>query len=505
MIAAGRPPPQVVSYSARAAHHGSAPGRMGQPYVFASVAPEVGTGGRSPARLRPAVHQVISTNHSPARTRMGPLGTAQPVVTGHQPASASGAPPHEAHGAPTRHSAPTRPATSSAYYPTAPSAHSRAGVSVTAAAAPDGPVAIRPRTESAGYPGSAALPPGAGSPCEVAGGNCYGGIAGHALAEEQHAGPGSATLLCPWPLATELGAVQDEDPEPTPQRAKGNLTAEEKIPYNDLQFIEHLGSGEFGQVFRGKYQGIEVAVKQLYWDNSVLPEMIIQDLTREIESFRHLEHKRLVGFIGACLEIPNLCLVTEYMPGGSLHHLLHVRKLRLPLLHCTNMCLQLADGVMYLHSHEPVVVHRDLKSLNVVLDMNLNLKLCDFGLTESMERTHITKKNNGGSPRYMAPELFDSKSKITEKVDIWSMGCIFTEINGGPLPYEGINTLADLTKEMLVHRRMPAIPQHIPDVVQDIIRSCYNFDSRLRPSARTAFEQLKDAKRRLRSQGVLGS
>jgi serine/threonine protein kinase len=167
------------------------------------------------------------------------------------------------------------------------------------------------------------------------------------------------------------------------------------------------------------------------------------------------------------------------------------------------MCLQLNDGVMYLHSQNPVVVHRDLKSLNVVLDLKLNLKLCDFGLTESMERTHITKKNNGGSPRYMAPELFDSKSKITEKVDIWSMGCIFTEINGGSLPYEGINTLMDLTRELLVHKRTPAIPPHIPECLQHIIRCCYCFDSRMRPSARTAFEQLKDAKRSLRSRGVL--
>merc|ERR1712066_85157 len=264
----------------------------------------------------------------------------------------------------------------------------------------------------------------------------------------------------------------------------------------ELQFVEHLGSGEFGQVFRGYFKGMEVAVKQLYWDNTILPDMIIKDLTREIDSFRHLRHKRLVCFVGACLEIPNLCLVTEYMPGGSLHHLLHVRKLRLPLLHCINMCLQLIDGVMYLHSQSPVVVHRDLKSLNVVLDLNLNIKLCDFGLTESMDRAHITKKNNGGSPRYMAPELFDCKSKITEKVDIWSMGCIFTEIFGGPLPYDGINTLADLTREVLVHRRMPVIPQHLHESVQSVIRSCYNFDSRLRPSARQVFDQLKDAKKR---------
>merc|ERR1719436_248564 len=194
----------------------------------------------------------------------------------------------------------------------------------------------------------------------------------------------------------------------------------------------------------------------------MMNELVMQDLAKEIESFRHLRHKRLVRFLGACLELPNLCLVTEYMPGGSLHHLLHVRKLRLPSLHCTNMCLQLADGVMYLHSQNPVVVHRDLKSLNVVLDMSLNIKLCDFGLTESMDRTHITKKNNGGSPRYMAPELFDSRTKITEKVDIWSMGCIFNEIFAGGLPYEGINTLADLTREMLVHKRTPTIPPSVP-------------------------------------------
>merc|ERR1712113_191582 len=124
----------------------------------------------------------------------------------------------------------------------------------------------------------------------------------------------------------------------------------------------------------------------------------------------------------------------------GLHHLLHVRKMMLPLLHATNMDLQVADAVMYLHAQNPTVVHRDLKSLNVVLDLSLNIKLCDFGLTEPMERTHNTKKNNGGSPRYMAPELFDSKTKITEKVDIWAMGCIYNEIFAGGLPYEGINT-----------------------------------------------------------------
>jgi len=318
--------------------------------------------------------------------------------------------------------------------------------------------------------------------------------------------PADATLLSVWPgLNDDDADFQDEpgDLKAAAPRSRGQLTPDERLAYRDLKFIEHLGSGEFGQVFRGFYKGQEVAIKQLYWDNTVLPQVIIQDLTREIESFRHLRHKRLVNFIGASLEIPNLCIVTEYAPGGSLHHLLHVRRLQLPLLHCTNMCLQLAEGVLYLHSQNPMVVHRDLKSLNVVLDLSLNLKLCDFGLTESMERTHITKKNNGGSPRYMAPELFDSKSKITEKVDIWSMGCIFTEINGGPLPYEGINTLAELTREMLVNHRTPVIPPSIPGVLQAVIAACYQFDARFRPSARVVYEQLREGKKTLKAEGML--
>lgn len=289
----------------------------------------------------------------------------------------------------------------------------------------------------------------------------------------------------------------------TPREAlERDLTEPEKVKYADLDFIESLGSGEFGQVFRGTYQGEEVAIKQLYWDGTVT-ELVMQDLAKEIESFRHLRHKRLVRFIGACLEMPHLCLVTEYMPGGSLHHLLHVRKLQLPRLHSTNMCLQVADGVMYLHSQNPTVVHRDLKSLNIVLDLSLNIKICDFGLTEPMERTHITKKNNGGSPRYMAPELFDSKTKITEKIDVWAMGCIFVEIQGGPLPYETISTLADLTREMLVHRRAPHVPGSIPHELRQVVSSCLNFDYRLRPSSKATFEQLKAAKKQLRDAGLL--
>jgi len=466
---ASAPPPPVVTYSARGSGAATAAAMYGgrAPSVFSANAQEVPPqSGRSTATQRTPSTQVVTSGRSPARARPTP---ANGYPQAYQPAPGRGAtdatpqpPPEQYFEHPQAPIAAEPPPPQGA--PSLPQTH---------------PEATQPKIpEPPPLPSTAALAEG--------------------------------TLLNMWPgeddselVAAPEGVNSAREAPPEPEKAKGQLTSDEKIAYRELQFVEHLGSGEFGQVFRGFFKDQEVAIKQLYWDNTVLPEVIIQDLTREIESFRHLRHVRLVNFVGACLEIPNLCIVTEYAPGGSLHHLLHVRKKQLPLLHSTNMCLQLSEGVNYLHSQQPIVVHRDLKSLNVVLDLNLNLKLCDFGLTESMERTHITKKNNGGSPRYMAPELFDSKSKITEKVDIWSMGCIFTEINGGTLPYEGINTLADLTREMLVHRRNPRIPPSIPEAIQAVIQSCYNFECRLRPNSKQVHHQLREAKKTLKANGLL--
>eukprot|EP00913_Durusdinium_trenchii_P015976 g15014.t1 len=173
----------------------------------------------------------------------------------------------------------------------------------------------------------------------------------------------TASFEVPVPVPTQCCAS-------TPREVlERDLSDPEKVEYWDLQFMERLGKGEFGEVFRGYYRHEEVAIKQLFFDEN-MTELVVQERRR----VKHLSHKRLVRFIGACLELPNLCLVTEYMPGGSLHHLLHVRRQKLPFGHALNMCIQIADGVSYLHGQNPTIVHRDLKSLNVVLDLSLNIK-----------------------------------------------------------------------------------------------------------------------------------
>merc|ERR1711920_997137 len=87
---------------------------------------------------------------------------------------------------------------------------------------------------------------------------------------------------------------------------------------------------------------------------------------------------------------------------------------------------------------------------------DLCAKLCDFGLTESMNKTHISRKESeGGSPRYMAPEGFDARHKLTEKIDIWSLGCLIVEVLVERLPHEDCTTIQQVAAKLLVQRRGP--------------------------------------------------
>jgi len=120
-----------------------------------------------------------------------------------------------------------------------------------------------------------------------------------------------------------------------------------------------------------------------------------------------------------------------------------------------------------------------------------NIKLCDFGLTEYIDKNNTRSRHNGGSPRYMAPELFDKKSKITEKIDIWAMACIFAEIWGGTIPYDGVKDMSTLTHIICKLQKTPQIPPSIqPDAVKDLLKACFDFDQDKRPTAREAYKKL---------------
>jgi len=243
-----------------------------------------------------------------------------------------------------------------------------------------------------------------------------------------------------------------------------------------------LGSGGSAQVFRGSWRNQEVAIKKI----SGVAHM--EELTNEINARISLKHPRLVRFVGTCIEPNNLMVVTEFMSGGSLHDRLFGQPARWPALNPMQrwtVAMHTVEGLVFLHSQK--VVHRDMKTMNILLDGNSNAKICDFGLTQQMDNgTHISRQaqGEGGSPRYMAPECYEAAhGKLTEKVDIWAMGCILIEIFAGTVAYEGCDNIAQLSTRILVQRRPPDVPASVPPPLADVFRRCLVFDPRRRVTA----------------------
>jgi mitogen-activated protein kinase kinase kinase 7 len=288
------------------------------------------------------------------------------------------------------------------------------------------------------------------------------------------------------------------------------------LHFSDLELGECISHGEFAVVHRGALRVLpgppplqkpkEVVVKMLHQKEDCMCEesaaAAAVELLSEISMIAQLSHPRLVSFVGACLDpLQGIALVTELAPGGNLHHALHVRRRQLVRRERFQLALELLEGVRYLHARQPVIAHLDLKSMNLVLDAEgQHLQICDFGLARAMgpgpgppdgEEDRLPNRN-GGSPRYMAPECYDSKiGPLTEKADVWSSGCILIEIFGACLPYASCSNVQQILKNMLVHHSGPAIPDSVEASVRNVITCTLAFEARERQAIAQVLLQLQ--------------
>jgi len=259
---------------------------------------------------------------------------------------------------------------------------------------------------------------------------------------------------------------------------------DEDFNMDDVHFEEAIGAGSFGAVWRARFNGDVVAVKKCKVIDGNDAEMLLL----EIRYLRKLRHPRLVAYYGFCSEPPNLVMMMEYMTGGSLHALIFKKKQDIDLSQKALMALQVAEGLAYLHGQR--IVHRDLKTMNVVLDSDLNCKICDFGLSLTLERTHQTVKALEGSPRYMAPEQFESKAKITEKVDIWQMGCVMLELFCSVTPFANAQGVQQVATDLLIRKRGPQIPAEADPRSRTLMQACLRIPAKSRPTAAALEEAL---------------
>ncbi|XP_047045454.1 putative leucine-rich repeat receptor-like protein kinase At2g19210 [Lolium rigidum] len=226
------------------------------------------------------------------------------------------------------------------------------------------------------------------------------------------------------------------------QRSNGHTSLQienRRFTYHELEAITNgfqrvIGRGGFGNVYDGFLEdGTQVAVKL----RSESSQQGVQEFLTEAQTLAKIHHKNLVSLIGYCKDKEYLALVYEYMSEGSLHEHLRGREHNTRSLtwrQRLHIAMESAKGLEYLHKGcNPPLIHRDVKTANILLNANLDAKIADFGLLKACNSdgdTHASTARLVGTPGYLAPE-YRATFQVTNKSDVYSFGVVLLEIVTG--------------------------------------------------------------------------
>eukprot|EP00253_Pinus_taeda_P008326 PITA_08326 len=300
-------------------------------------------------------------------------------------------------------------------------------------------------------------------------------------------------------------------PNPTKSRA---FTLDDMIAATK-DFSTKIGQGGFGSVFFGELpEGKYIAVKVL----SSSSQQGVHEFLNEVDLLSKINHRNLVSLLGYCNQSRKVMLIYEHMSGGSLmDHLYGVNagnselnwKIRLKI------ALDAAQGLEYLHiGCIPKIIHRDIKTANILIDSNMNGKLADFGLSRTTideKATHVTTAVKG-TLGYLDPEYFNTQM-LTEKSDVFSFGVVLLEIICGRKPIdltvaeEDVNIIRWVTPYLLdmdknacittkiIDKRLGSEGSNMKSItrVAKVAMRCVEAQPSSRPSVSDVVEELKKA------------
>lgn len=259
------------------------------------------------------------------------------------------------------------------------------------------------------------------------------------------------------------------------------------IDYDDLELQQRIGSGGYAVVYSGyvKSSSTVVAVKKL---QNVIDSSTVEMFKREVETIADLKHFAILPFIGAVTS-PDLCIVTEFMSGGSLYSRLHTKenKERLTPTQLSIIALGIAYGMEYLHGKQ--MIHRDLKSLNVLLDADNFPRICDFGMARIKGSSAEVMTGNVGTAQWMAPEILETQ-RYDEKADVYSFGIMLWEMLTFDVPFRGIQAI-NVAYHVVQKKSRPKIPKNCPQNLEKLICICWDQDPKVRPSFQSIVRALE--------------
>lgn len=250
-----------------------------------------------------------------------------------------------------------------------------------------------------------------------------------------------------------------------------------KIPFNSLGLGKKIGQGGFSEIYESTWLNFPVAVKIIFDPN--VNDALMEEFNNEIEKLFILRHPNIIQLYGICDKGQKLAVVTEIAKKGSLFDFLHKdpKNKNLSLAFKNRITLQLISTMYYIHSSG--FVHRDLKTQNILLDKNLDMKMCDFGLTKAKSELNSGSGQFAGTPCYMAPELFERKF-YDEKVDVFAFGTVLWEIYTQKIPY--FNCEASEIKQYVTKGEKLICPSSVPKPIVNLIDKCRSVKAADRPS-----------------------
>ncbi|CAK7346543.1 unnamed protein product [Dovyalis caffra] len=302
-----------------------------------------------------------------------------------------------------------------------------------------------------------------------------------------------------------------------------------EIDLGKLDIRHVIAHGTYGTVYRGNYDGQDVAgnavlfifllalaerlqdhaeasrlsVKVLDWGEDGIATAaetaaLRVSFKQEVAVWHKLDHPNVTKFVGASMGTSNLkippkssssesvnsppsracCVVVEYLPGGTLKKfLIRNRRKKLAFKIVIQLALDLSRGLSYLHSEK--IVHRDVKTENMLLDATRTLKIADFGVARVEAQNPRDMTGETGTLGYMAPEVLDGKP-YNRKCDVYSFGICLWEIYCCDMPYPDLS-FAEVSSAVVRQHLRPEIPRCCPSSLASVMRKCWDANPEKRP------------------------
>lgn len=262
-------------------------------------------------------------------------------------------------------------------------------------------------------------------------------------------------------------------------------------PMTQIEEKVCLGHGAFGVVYQARWRHQDAAVKVL--TAHTLTEKAQEEFMNEVQLMVTMRIPQVVALYGMTLS-PRYQLVMEFCSNGSLYTYLHSPQ-PMDWGFRGRIALDIAQGLAFLHACTPIILHRDLKSHNILLDSNRRAKIADFGLSRVKQESRSStsqQQDSVGTVGWMAPELFKRRAKYVAGSDMYSFGMILWELSTRSLPWEDAHSNQAIIKWVCEGERED-IPPTTPVPIASLIKQCWEPEPSARPSAAQVLRTLEQS------------